>query len=166
MDAQEHLRTTGSALRQWFVAQTYDALIAAGIWLVGLYIIHVPWVPFWALLAFAFQYIPHFGPILALIGPAFAAVTSGGGMRLVYVLILYAIIAVTDGLLLQPYIMKRTVKVPIWASILTPLVLGFFFNFIGVLVSAPLLAVIYTYKARLKQQVEILPPESPTQFRG
>ncbi len=166
MDFPEHVRTTGSALGKWFVAQTYDALIVGAIWLVGLYLIGVPWAPLWALLGFAFQYIPHFGPILSLLGPAFAALTSGGGMRLVYVLILYAVIAVTDGLVLQPYIMKRTVKVPIWASILTPLVLGFFFNFIGVLLSAPLLAVVYTYKARLKRDAEILPPEPRTpQFR-
>ncbi|HVP43928.1 MAG TPA: AI-2E family transporter [Terriglobales bacterium] len=165
MDLQDHLRTTGSALHRWFVAQTYDSLIVGGIWLVGLWIIGVPWAPFWALLAFAFQYVPHFGPILSLIGPAFAGVTSGGGMRLIYVLILYATIAVADGLVLQPYIMKRTVKVPIWASILTPLVLGFFFNFIGVLVSAPLLAVLYTYKARTRQP-EVLPPDPrPQQLR-
>ena len=164
MDLGDHVRTTGGALHRWFVAQTYDALIVAGIWLLGLWIIHVPWAPLWALLAFAFQYIPHFGPILSLLGPAFAAVTSGGGMRLIYVLILYAVIAVTDGLVLQPYIMKRTVKVPIWASILTPLVLGFFFNFIGVLVSAPLLAVIYTYRSR-KPEVEILPPGAGPQLR-
>jgi len=165
MELGDHIRTTGSALHHWFVAQTYDALIVGAIWLLGLWIIGVPWAPLWALLAFAFQYIPHFGPILSLIGPAFAAVTSGGGMRLIYVLTLYAIIAVTDGLLLQPYIMKRTVKVPIWASILTPLVLGFFFNFIGVLLAAPLLAIIYTYKSRLKREVEILPPDARPDLR-
>ncbi len=165
MDLGDHLRTTGSALHRWFVAQTYDALLVGAIWLVGLWIIRVPWAPFWALLAFAFQYIPHFGPIVSLLGPAFAGVTSGGGMRLIYVLILYAVIAVTDGLVLQPYIMKRTAKVPIWASILTPLVLGFFFNFIGVLISAPLLAIVYTYKSR-RQQPEILPPDPrPQQLR-
>jgi hypothetical protein len=44
------------------------------------------------------------------------------------------------------------VKVPIWASILFPLVMGFFFNFIGVLLSGPILAVIYAYKHRAAQQ--------------
>ena len=164
MDLGDHLRTTGSALHRWFVAQSYDALIVGAIWLVGLWIIGVPWAPLWALLGFAFQYIPHFGPILSLIGPAFAGVTSGGGMRLIYVLTLYAVIAVTDGLVLQPYLMKRTVKVPIWASILTPLVLGFFFNFVGVLVSAPLLAVLYTYRSR-SLQPQILPPHPRPQLK-
>jgi predicted PurR-regulated permease PerM len=71
---------------------------------------------------------------------------SGGWERLLYVLILYAIIVVIDGLILQPYLMKRTNRVPIWASIVTPLVLGFFFSFWGVLASAPLLAIIYAFR--------------------
>jgi predicted PurR-regulated permease PerM len=165
MEFGDHVRTTGGALHRWFVAQSYDSLLVAGLWLVGLWIIGVPWAPLWAVLAFAFQYVPHFGPILSVIGPSFAGVTSGGGMRLLYVLMLYAVIAVIDGLVFQPYLMKRSNKVPIWASILTPLVLGFFFNFVGVLISAPLLAVIYTYKSK-KAEVEVLPPEPrPQQLR-
>jgi len=61
---------------------------------------------------------------------------------------LYALIAVTDGFLLQPYFMKRTAKVPILASIFFPVVLGIFFSFWGVLVAAPLLALIYAYRTR------------------
>jgi hypothetical protein len=44
--------------------------------------------------------------------------------------------------------MKRAVRVPIWASILTPIVLGIVIPFWGVLISAPLLAVVYAYKER------------------
>jgi hypothetical protein len=44
--------------------------------------------------------------------------------------------------------MKRAARVPIWASILTPIVLGVLIPFWGVLISAPLLAVVYAYKER------------------
>ena len=50
--------------------------------------------------------------------------------------------------LLQPYLMKRTAKVPVWASILAPIVLGMIIPFWGVLLAPPLLAVLYAYKAR------------------
>lgn len=62
---------------------------------------------------------------------------------------LYAGIVVVDGLLLQPYIMKRTAKVPIWASICAPIVLGILIPFWGVLLAPPLLAVVYAYKAHM-----------------
>ena len=61
---------------------------------------------------------------------------------------LYAAIAVLDGFLLQPYLMKRTAKVPIWASILAPIALGFAIPFWGVLLAPPILAVVYAYRAR------------------
>jgi predicted PurR-regulated permease PerM len=109
----------------------------------------VPWAPFWALLAAVLQFVPHVGPALGMIGPALtAALRWKDWEHPLYVLILYAAIVVVDGFLLQPYIMKRTAKVPIWASILTPLVLGILIPFWGVLLAPPLLAVIYAYKAR------------------
>ena len=135
----------------------------ACLWLIGLLVIRVPWAPLWAVLAAILQFIPHFGPVMALAGPAVAAVVSGGFMRLIYVFILYAVVAVTDGLVLQPYLMRRTAKVPIWASILAPIVLGVIFSFWGVLLAAPLLAVLYAYRSRHEPragqpEIEILPP--------
>jgi predicted PurR-regulated permease PerM len=149
MDLGDHLRTTGGALQNWIIAQLQDSLAVAILWLIGLYLLKVPWAPFWALLAAALQFVPHVGPALGMIGPALtAALRWKDWEHPLYVLILYAAIVVVDGFLLQPYIMKRTAKVPIWASILTPLVLGILIPFWGVLLAPPLLAVIYAYKAR------------------
>jgi len=148
VDFVDHLKVTSSALKGWLIVQSCDALIVGLMWLIGLEIIRVPLAPLWAVLGGALQFVPHFGPVIALIAPAIVGGLSGGWMRLIYVLILYAVIAVTDGLVLQPYLMKRTVKVPIWASIFTPIVLGFVIPFWGVLLAPPLLAIIYTYKAK------------------
>lgn len=167
MEFQEHLRVTGGALKRWFIAASLDALCVAAIWLVGLLIIGVPWAPFWAILAGLLQYIPQIGPVMAFIGPALAALISGGFERFVYVLILFAVLAIVDGFILQPYFMRRTARVPIWASILTPLVLGIFFTWWLVLIAAPLLAVVFGYRAIFRErreqrlgtsEPEILPP--------
>jgi predicted PurR-regulated permease PerM len=61
---------------------------------------------------------------------------------------LYAVIVIVDGFVLQPYLMKRTAKVPMWASILAPIVLGTLIPFWGFLLAPPLLAVVYAYKSR------------------
>jgi len=55
--------------------------------------------------------------------------------------------------------MRRTAKVPIWASVLAPIVLGVLWPFWGVLVAAPLLAVLYAYRARYKNDLEPGPPQ-------
>ena len=139
---------TGSALRNWVIAQLQDSLVVGTLWWIGLFVLHVRLAPLWAVLAAILQVIPHLGPAVALIGPMIAAaVWWQDWEHLIGVLVLYAIIAVVDGLLLQPYIMRRTAKVPIWASILAPIVLGIVWPFWGVLIAPPLLAVIYAYRA-------------------
>jgi predicted PurR-regulated permease PerM len=151
MNWKEHLRLTGTALKRWLLAQTLDAIAVGVIWTVGLLVIGVPWAPLWGLLGGLLQFIPNLGAVLALIGPAITAAASGGSMRFIYVLILYAGIAVLDGLALQPFLMRRTAKVPLWASILAPIALGLLIPFWGVLLAPPLLAVIYAYRARRQE---------------
>jgi predicted PurR-regulated permease PerM len=148
MEFRDHVRTTGTALKNWFIAQTLDALAVGLIWLVGLWGIGVPWAPLWAVLGALLQFIPNFGAVLSVIGPVIAAALSDKPDRWIYVLILYAMIAALDGFLLQPYLMKRTSRVPVWASIVVPIVLGFIIPFWGVLLGPPLLAVVYAYRRR------------------
>jgi predicted PurR-regulated permease PerM len=148
MDLRSHARTTGTALKDWFVAQCYDSLAVALLWLVGLWIIGIPWAPLWAVLAGLLQFIPNFGAMIAVIGPVLVGAFSSDHMRAVYVLILFAVVMVADGLVLQPYIMKRTARVPFWAALLAPLVLGFMIPFWGVLLAPPLLAVVYAFRRK------------------
>ena len=159
MDFAAHLRLTGGALKRWLIAQSQSALIAAVLWLLGLEILHVPWAPLWALLAFFFQFVPHLGPVLALLGPAVAAGASGGWERLLYVLILYVAVVLVDGLLVQPLLLKHHARVPIWASLLAPIGMALLVGFWGVVIAAPLLAVLFAYLKDQRPQAEVLPPE-------
>ena len=153
MNIGEHVRITAGALKNWFIAQCQDSLAVGALWLLGLYLLHVPWAPFWAVLAAILQCVPHLGAVLGMIGPVLAATFHWGDWEHpLYVLMLYAAIVMVDGFFLQPYLMKRTAKVPMWASILTPIVLGILIPFWGVLLSPPLLAVLYAYKVRSNPQ--------------
>jgi len=148
MNLGEHFRITGGALKNWLIAQIQDSIAVGVLWLIGLYVLRVPWAPLWAGSAAVLQVVPHLGPVLGLIGPVLASTLRWQDWEHpLYVLMLYAAIAVVDGFVLQPYIMKRNARVPIWASLLTPIVLGILIPFWGVLLAPPLLAVVYAYKA-------------------
>jgi predicted PurR-regulated permease PerM len=154
MNLLSHARTTGTALKNWFRAQCYDSTAVALLWLAGLLIIGIPWAPLWAILAGLLQFVPHLGGPLALIFPAILGALSSNHMRFFYVLILFAGIMVTDGLFLQPYFMRRTAKVPFWASMLAPIILGIVIPFWGVLLAPPLLAVVFAFYRKRASSLE------------
>jgi predicted PurR-regulated permease PerM len=151
MQFQYHANLTLGALRRWWVAQCYDSLIVSGLWLAALLWLRVPWAPFWAILAGILQFIPHFGPLLTLFGPAMALLFTGAPLeRWFWFLGAYAAIATVDGLILQPFLMRRQNRVPFWASLLTPMLMGIILPFWGVLLAPPVLAVIYAYRGTPK----------------
>jgi predicted PurR-regulated permease PerM len=154
MAFSSHINITGQALKRWFVAQCYDSLAVGVLWLAGLWFLHVPFAPFWAILAAGLQFIPQFGTVLAFFGPAVAALISDGFEGLLYVLILYGVVVVVDGLVLQPLIMRRTARVPVWASLFVPILLSLVFGFWGLLLAAPLLAVVFAYRAHAKGRTQ------------
>src|SRR6476620_4995015 len=73
MNVGDHFRITGDALKNWIVAQFQDSLAVGILWMVGLYILGVPWAPFWAFLAAVLQFVPHLGAVLGMVGPVLAA---------------------------------------------------------------------------------------------
>lgn len=163
---KEHARTTGTALKNWFVAQSQDALAVGAMWFLGLWIAGIPWPWLWAIIGAICQFIPHIGAIIAVTGPFVTGLFQQDRMEAIYVLIVYAVIVVVDGLFLQPYFMKRTVKVPIWASLIVPIICGIIIPFWGVLLAPPALAVFYAYKRKKEAEKlalanQVPPPPPP-----
>jgi predicted PurR-regulated permease PerM len=143
----DHLRTTAGALVNWWRAATLDALIVGILWLVGLELIRVPFAPFWAILGGLLQIVPTFGGMIALIGPVLSVAFSGHDeWRLGLVLGLYGLIAILEGLVIGPYVLHRTTRIPWWAAFFGPIALGIIIPFWGVLLAPPLLAVIFAFR--------------------
>lgn len=143
----------GRALLHWLRATFIDALLVGALWLIGLWLLHMPLAPLWALIAALVQFIPQFGGMLALIGPSLTLLfTDGGWVNFGLLLGLYAVIVIIDQLGLQPWLMKRNTKVPIWASIFGPILLGIVIPFWGVLLAPPLMAVIFAFRKPRSQK--------------
>ena len=144
-----HLRTAGGALVNWWRAVTIEGLCVAVLWLIGLLLLKVPLAPLWALIAGLMTMVPNIGGVIALLGPAFSILVTHPDQpmyRLCFLLGMYAVIVVIDQLMLQPLIMKRVTRVPVWASILVPIVLGIVIPFWGILLAPPLLAIVYAFR--------------------
>lgn len=151
MEAYEHFHLVGRALWRWFVTRCYDALLIGLLWFAGLWYLHVRWAILWGILAGLLHFIPHLGIVIALIGPAITSAITGGWTRFLDVLMLYAAIVLVDSLLIQPWLMKGVARVPFWISLVAPIALGLLFSFWGVLLAAPILAVVYAYRAHFRK---------------
>ena len=137
----------GRALLHWLRAMFIDSVLVGMLWLIGLLLLHIPLAPLWAVIAALVQFIPQFGGMLALIGPSLTLLfTDGGWENFGLLLGLYAVIVVIDQLAVQPWVLKKTTRVPIWASIFGPIVLGIVIPFWGVLLAPPLLAVVFAFR--------------------
>jgi predicted PurR-regulated permease PerM len=140
-------RTAAAALFNWWKAVSIEAVCVALMWWLGLALLHVPLAPVWALIGGVMTFVPNFGGVITVIFPVLMVLFSGHDMyRLGLVLGLYAVIVIVDQLVLQPFLLKRTSRVPIWASIFVPILLGIIIPFWGVLLGPPLLAVVYAFK--------------------
>jgi len=141
------LKTAGGALVNWWRAATLDALIVGVLWLIGLELIRVPFAPLWAVLGGLLQIIPTFGGMIALIFPVLAVAFSGHDeWRLGLVLGLYGLIVILEGLVIGPYVLHRTTKVPWWAAFFGPIALGILIPFWGVLLAPPVLAIVFAFR--------------------
>jgi predicted PurR-regulated permease PerM len=158
-DLRANARTAGTALVNWWRAVSIEALCVAILWWAGLALLRVPLAPLWALIGGLMTFVPNFGGIITVIFPVMTVLFTGGDLyKLCFILGLYAVIVVIDQLVLQPWLLKRVTRVPIWASILVPILLGIIIPFWGVLLAPPLLAVVYAFRNPKPKD----PPQPPS----
>jgi predicted PurR-regulated permease PerM len=162
--ARHNARIAGAALFNWWRAVCIEALCVALLWWLGLALLGVPLAPLWALIGGLMTFVPNFGGAITVIFPVLMILFSGRDeYRLGLVLGLYAAIVIIDQLLIQPILLKRVTRVPIWASILVPILLGIIIPFWGVLLGPPLLAVVYAFR-KPRPKAGLPPPSSDPQL--
>jgi predicted PurR-regulated permease PerM len=108
---------------------------------VGMWILGVPLALLLGVLAALLNFIPTFGPLLAFIPAALLSLTQGPSTFL-YVCGLWLVAQNLEGHVLTPLIQRRTVELPPILTIVAQVIFATLFGVIGVVVAAPLTAVI------------------------
>lgn len=93
------------------------------------------------LIAFVLEAIPFIGPMLSAV-PAVLLAIGQGGMTPVWVVLAYVAVQVLDGNVILPLIMARGMKLHPLAVSLSMLLCVVAFGLLGVLVAAPLVAIV------------------------
>jgi predicted PurR-regulated permease PerM len=138
---REILARLGHTLRWWMIGQLVPMAVIGTLTAIGLKVIGVPMWLFLGLLAGLFNFIPNFGPLISGV-PAFLLALSESPTKALWVVVLYVVAQSLEGYVLTPLVQRRAVEMPPALLILFQVLAGLLLGGLGVVLAAPLLAVI------------------------
>lgn len=121
----------------WFGGQVLVALLVGLITYIGLFIMGVPYSLILATVAALFVFVP-FGTALS-VAPAVVLGYLGGGVSLALgIFVFYGVVHYIESYFFTPYIIHRTIGMPMLVIILSAIACIELFGLIGVVVAVPL----------------------------
>lgn len=137
-----------SVLKKWIKGQLFGFLFIAVLTGLGLWILGMPMILTLALIAGILNFIPNFGPIIALIPAALLGLMQGTETAIL-VVCLYTFIQIIQSSVTQPLIQKKMVNLPPALVIFGQVAMGLLGGIWGVLLAAPIVAIIMTVVNKL-----------------
>lgn len=135
------VKQLGITLAKWLKGQLFAMLVVAVLTLIGLLIIGVPMALVLALMAGLLNFIPNFGPLIAMI-PAVGVGLMQGPATALMVAGLYILVQVLESNVITPQIQKRMIDLPPALIIIAQLFMGVLTGGWGLVLATPLTAII------------------------
>jgi len=129
--------------KNWIIGKIVAFFFISIFTAVALYFLGMPLILTLALIAGVLNFIPNFGPIIALIPAVLLAFTIGTQI-VIWVVVLYTVIQILQSALTQPLIQQKMVQVPPALFIFGQVALGLLAGFWGVLLATPIIVIIMT----------------------
>ena len=138
---EELLDQTGTMLKRWLKGQIFGIFFIGILTAIGLLIIGMPLVLTLAMIAGLLNFIPNFGPIIALIPAALLALMQGPTTALI-IIGMYTLIQVIQSAVEQPLVQKKMVNIPPALIIFGQVAMGVLAGFWGVLLATPVIVIL------------------------
>jgi predicted PurR-regulated permease PerM len=135
-------RRSQTKIGLWMQGQVLLGLLIGAFVYLGLTIIGVKYALLLAVLAALLELIPVFGPTLAAVPAVILGLANGGVGVAIAVVLLYVILQQFENHLLYPLVVTKVVGVPPLLVILALIIGAKLAGFLGILLSAPMAAVI------------------------
>ncbi|AJO24487.1 AI-2E family transporter [Weizmannia coagulans] len=118
---------------QFIIAVVNSVLTTIGLWILGF-----PQLFGLAILIFALGLIPVAGVFISLIPLCIIAYSIGGGMKVLYVLILIVIVHAVEAYVLNPQLMSSKTNMPVFYTFLILIFCEHFFGLWGLILGIPI----------------------------
>ncbi|MEO7044184.1 MAG: AI-2E family transporter [Ferruginibacter sp.] len=146
--AESLLNDLSHILKKWIKGQVFGFFFIAVFTGVGLWIIGMPLILTLAIMAGVLNFVPNFGPLIALIPAGLLGLTISPTTSLV-VMGMYIFVQIIQSAVTQPLIQQKMVNIPPVLTIFAQVAMGLLAGFWGVLLAAPIVAIIMTVVNKL-----------------
>ncbi len=136
-------------MRRWLLGKLVTMVIIAAVTWAGLALIGVPLALALGILAGLLNFIPYVGPLVAFVPAMLLALMQGGLGTVGAVAGLWAGVQTLEGYILTPLIDQKAVDVPPALQLAALAIAGVTMGTIGVVLGAPLTAVLFVLVQRL-----------------
>jgi predicted PurR-regulated permease PerM len=136
----------------------FAMLIVFTLTAIVLTILGMPMAIALALIAGLLNFIPNFGPLLAMIPAVLIALTQGAN-KAILVAVLYILIQILESNIITPSIQKKLINIPPALTILAQLFMGILTGGWGLVLATPLVAILMvvvqeTYVKRINGELQ------------
>ncbi|HSK75327.1 MAG TPA: AI-2E family transporter [Thermoanaerobaculia bacterium] len=146
--ANEILQEVMQTLQNWLGAQFVSMAVIGVLTALGLWLLGVPLALTLGILAALLQFIPNFGPILSALPAVLLALMESPRLAL-WVILLYLGIQAVESYLITPLVQRRLASLPPVLVIVSQILGGVLFGFLGFALATPLLALALVLVKRL-----------------
>jgi len=141
------------SVNQYLAIKTAVSLITGLLVTLGLSVLGVDYPILWGLLAFLLNYVPNIGSMIAAVPAVLLAWVQLGAEGAIYTIILYSIINIVIGSVVEPRFMGKGVGLSTLVVFLSLVFWGWLLGSVGMLLSVPLTMIVkLALEAREKTQ--------------
>lgn len=137
----EVLIRLGHTLRSWLIGKVFAMFVVAVLTAIALYIIGVPFALTLAIIAGLLNFIPNFGPMIAMIPAVLIGFTQGMNTALIIAGV-YIFIQVAESNFITPFIQKKLIEIPPALIIIAQVFVGAVTGIWGIVLATPIVAII------------------------
>jgi len=165
--AREVLKIIGKNLENWLIGRIIGMLVIGVLTTVSLWIMGVPLALVLGVIAGLLNFIPNFGPLIAMIPGILMGFTVSPQMAL-YVVLLYVAIQALESNIITPIIEKSMVNIPLAGVLIAQLLLGVLSNALGLVLATPVLVItiILIRELYVEEVIEDDPQENKDEKRS
>ena len=133
-----YIREIASKIKSYMVLKAIISIFTGIIIWIALLFIGTDYAFLWGVLAFLFNFIPNIGSIIAAVPAVFITLVQLGSMSALVVTLLYGVVNITIGSIIEPRVMGKGLGLSTLVVFLSLLFWGWLLGIVGMLLSIPL----------------------------